>query len=547
MNIFRWLVAVLLLGICSFSFAQITWTNNDNGACAGHQIPNLCGPGGVYAGACNMSGAWSSTNGFITCPDEYQDIYTFISCPAGYTLVPNSVPPTCTPPASGPITCNTPSGTTNLYWIPAGTASDSSGIIPSTPPGVINANGCEAVISGNGVRCAYLASAPGVAMCDFNYTTDGSTAQSSQAAPPEVNGANNPYTNAQISVNDAPLIASNAAQDASHQAQLAATDAANAASATIPAVADAAAASAVAASNAAQQDAINAAQAVISALNYQTLQENGTDSASLAAAAAAFNATGTSSSGAAGSAKSAAIAAQNANSAAVALDNTACGGVGQPACNPTQTCGGVGQQACQSSTCGGLNQPACASVPATSCGGTGQPACAANATCGGSGQPSCTSDMCTLHPALAVCNVSTVASNCLAGVATVSCSGDAITCAIAQATADADCRSKNDAQVVANSSATVLGNQLLTGADPMGTGLPTLANAAQGTLPSQLDSSGWLGGGACLADIPMVIGTASYVFPLSQVCDWLIPLRAVMMLIASLVSYRIMSSAVLKF
>lgn len=149
-------------------------------------------------------------------------------------------------------------------------------------------------------------------------------------------------------------------------------------------------------------------------------------------------------------------------------------------------------------------------------------------------------DLCKLHPDLNVCKNSQISGTC----AQVSCDGDAIQCAIAREITNKNCLDKDASDAVKNAPQTDLGNKILSGTDPQASTLPSPTNATTINVGTDLNSSGFGLPSQCLTDVAFQLGTSTWNFRASQVCDWILPLRAVMMIIAGLVSYRIVASAV---
>ena len=152
------------------------------------------------------------------------------------------------------------------------------------------------------------------------------------------------------------------------------------------------------------------------------------------------------------------------------------------------------------------------------------------------------SDLCKQNPALAVCRNSQVVGTCKA----IACEGDAIQCATLKQAAEMNCRAQDDVDVLKASPLTTLGGAVAAGTDPIKSTLPTVGNGANIAMPSSLDGSGWLGGGACFADKTMVVQGRTILIPLSKSCEYLIVLRYVMMIVALLVSFKILSGAIIR-
>jgi hypothetical protein len=90
-----------------------------------------------------------------------------------------------------------------------------------------------------------------------------------------------------------------------------------------------------------------------------------------------------------------------------------------------------------------------------------------------------------------------------------------------------------------------LGTTLTSGADPLANTLPKPSNSTTVQAPSSLDNSGWLGGGSCFADKSFTVLGKTIVMPFSKTCNSLLVLRYALMVVAALVSFKIISGAVL--
>jgi hypothetical protein len=148
---------------------------------------------------------------------------------------------------------------------------------------------------------------------------------------------------------------------------------------------------------------------------------------------------------------------------------------------------------------------------------------------------------CAMNPMLAVCRDSAVSGTC----ETVSCDGDAIQCATLRAAAAMECKGRADTKALTDSSLYSLGVSGAAGNDPMKGIFPSVGNATVVQAPSSLDDSGWLGGGSCFADKSFVVMGKTIVMPFSKTCDSLLVLRYALMVVAALVSFKIISGAVL--
>ena len=90
-----------------------------------------------------------------------------------------------------------------------------------------------------------------------------------------------------------------------------------------------------------------------------------------------------------------------------------------------------------------------------------------------------------------------------------------------------------------------LGDGILSGNDPMQPQIDSLKTGSVVSM-SNLDQSGWLGGGSCFQDKTFSILGQSVTIQFSQACNALIALRYAVMIIAALVSFRILSGAVIR-
>lgn len=152
------------------------------------------------------------------------------------------------------------------------------------------------------------------------------------------------------------------------------------------------------------------------------------------------------------------------------------------------------------------------------------------------------SDLCKQNPNLTVCKNSQVLGSC----GEITCEGDAIQCATLRAAAAMQCRQADDKKVLEESSAYGLGKQVASGTDPMGSDLPGPGKAALVTMPSSLDSSGWLGGGALPADKSFTLQGRTVVIPFAKWLAYLVVLRYALMVVALLVSFKILSGAIIR-
>lgn len=148
--------------------------------------------------------------------------------------------------------------------------------------------------------------------------------------------------------------------------------------------------------------------------------------------------------------------------------------------------------------------------------------------------PADQTDLCKQHPELNVCKNSQVTGTC----GQITCTGDAIQCATLRAAAALQCQQDSDVKALASSSSTALGNSILSGADPMQSQIDS--NKAGTTVDvsnpgSNMDSSGFLGGGACLADRTISVMGKTVNVKFSALCDKLSIIKPVILALAALV------------
>jgi|SRR5215217_3490412 len=151
-----------------------------------------------------------------------------------------------------------------------------------------------------------------------------------------------------------------------------------------------------------------------------------------------------------------------------------------------------------------------------------------------------TKDFCTQHPELTACKNSSVSGSC----AQVACNGDAIQCATLQQAAALRCSKDDDDKALKASSAFALGQSVMNGTDPSAASLPTNKNAIGVSVPA-LNSSGWLGAGGCFPNKTFTVQGRTITISFSEACNVLIALRYALMVIASLVAFKIVRGAFL--
>jgi len=152
-------------------------------------------------------------------------------------------------------------------------------------------------------------------------------------------------------------------------------------------------------------------------------------------------------------------------------------------------------------------------------------------------------DLCKTNPNLAVCRESSVTGTC----GQVQCIGDAIQCATLRAAAAMECKQRTDEDAVKALPQTTLGNQILSGADPMKAQIDTAMKGTEVDLSNPgLDQTAFLGGGSCLANKTFSVMGRSVSVEFGQLCSNIQPLRGVIMACAFILAYMIVSRSVLQ-
>lgn len=151
-------------------------------------------------------------------------------------------------------------------------------------------------------------------------------------------------------------------------------------------------------------------------------------------------------------------------------------------------------------------------------------------------------NFCHQNPTLAICRPSSVTGTC----GDTACTGDAIQCATLRAAAKMECAQQKEKDDLAASPLTATGNQILSGADPKKAEADTaLAGTKVDMSKPNLDASGFLGGGACIANKSFQVLGKTVEISFTSICGSIQPLRAVFLAIAYLVAYLIVSRSVL--
>jgi len=154
-------------------------------------------------------------------------------------------------------------------------------------------------------------------------------------------------------------------------------------------------------------------------------------------------------------------------------------------------------------------------------------------------KPEDKSDLCKQNPLLNVCKNSTVGGKCGETV----CTGDAIQCATLRAAADLQCKAQKDEEAFKASPLTAKGQAAIDGKDLEG--LPGPKNGQVVNVGS-MKAEGWLGNGAAFEDVSVSLRGQEILIPLSKWSSYLLPFRYMLMIIASLISYRVLVGAILK-
>lgn len=141
---------------------------------------------------------------------------------------------------------------------------------------------------------------------------------------------------------------------------------------------------------------------------------------------------------------------------------------------------------------------------------------------------------CEANPGLAACRDSSVSGACGA----ITCDGDAIQCSTLRAAAAIQCKQENDDKALKDSSAFAAGTAAMNGAvDP---DAPSKEKAKIVDV-DKISTSGWLGGGSFFKDKVISLPDGqSITIPLSQAENIFLTFRAVAMIMAALISAKIM-------
>lgn len=150
-------------------------------------------------------------------------------------------------------------------------------------------------------------------------------------------------------------------------------------------------------------------------------------------------------------------------------------------------------------------------------------------------------NLCKQNPHLSVCRESSVSGTC----GEVTCVGDAIQCATLRAASAMQCKQKADEDALKASPLTGKGQAAIDGTDLVN--LPSPGKGQIVNIGSTMQGSqGWLGAGSAFDDVSFSVQGHQVIVPLSKWSGYLESLRYVMMIIASLISFRILGTAILK-
>lgn len=150
-------------------------------------------------------------------------------------------------------------------------------------------------------------------------------------------------------------------------------------------------------------------------------------------------------------------------------------------------------------------------------------------------------DLCKTNPNLSICRESSVSGTC----GQIACVGDAIQCATLRAAALMQCKQQADEDALKASPLAAKGQAAIDGTDT--STLPTPGKAAVVDLGGLGNAEqGWLGAGSAFNDVTFTVQGHSITVPLSKATGFLVGLRYALMVAALLVSFRILSGAILR-
>lgn len=161
---------------------------------------------------------------------------------------------------------------------------------------------------------------------------------------------------------------------------------------------------------------------------------------------------------------------------------------------------------------------------------------------GSSDQAQKEKSFCQANPNLSICRESSVSGTC----GQTSCTGDAIQCEALRQTAMMQCRQKEDEDAMKGDPNYALGVAIGVGNDPQ-KGLYDSKVKGEEVDVSQinLDKSGFLGGGSCIAPLVFSVRDRSVSFSFDAICSKITPLRFLVMAMASIIGYLIIARSIL--
>ena len=149
-------------------------------------------------------------------------------------------------------------------------------------------------------------------------------------------------------------------------------------------------------------------------------------------------------------------------------------------------------------------------------------------------------DLCAKNPNLNICKNSQVLGSC----GNISCTGDAIQCATLRAAAAMQCQQKQDRDDILASKQYADGKAALAAGPMTKDQVASKLDGGQIDLSNPvLDKAGWIGGGACISDKSFSVLGQPVTVSFSRLCENIQPLRAVVMLMASVVSFMLIGGA----
>lgn len=152
-------------------------------------------------------------------------------------------------------------------------------------------------------------------------------------------------------------------------------------------------------------------------------------------------------------------------------------------------------------------------------------------------------DLCKQNPMLTICRNSSVSGAC----GEVTCQGDAIQCATLRAAAAMECRTKKQEEDFLKRPEIATGQQILDGNDPMKGAIDAALKGETVDFGSQnLDQSGFVGGGSCLAPRTFTLLGHSVTVSFDSMCSNIQPLRYAILACAFIFAYLIVSRAALE-